>query len=850
MKKIIICLFIVLFVVFIRSFNYYAISADSIDEGQESEAEVYSSEIYSNLIDYEVDPGAIFEYKIIIDFKSTISTYEVVDASGFNLYYFDTSLLDNEDVLLMNNFIIYIQHDILIDNPYIELKFILNNGEELSVCLYGLLIDNKLYLSRFSYNDILYFYDLQKDNLRKRIYKDNQNLRSDSITIDGTLEWKYQQVVNGPTDSSNHPLQFLKVELVTDDEDNNIVVLGTCYTDVDGYFSFTVDNEYDNYHVVLYAGSYYFQVYNFITATVYQRIQNYGYLYSDTDASYVIEIPIYYTNTMYYFREAIFVAQAYAYASMYYWNMKDDDINSVGVIYAHNSGTTGCYYSSDYNYIFIARLHYYDSSGNQYEYWDTLMHEYGHFVSHQEEIDLSPGKKHFINRSMADLYYKHLDPSHICDSDHCPIYDVTLSFAQSQSKLMGMRLAWSEGFATFFGQLVQEYYANYLTNIRFVCDHDYRGPGFNIDVEYISGIEYNDTCEHAITGLLYDMYDNYNNNETFDCLSFAHQTMFNLIVNSQATTFFDFYLYLMSYYSNNVPFKRDFSKLITEYNFSLEVNNSNNFTFERPTISWITPGLYTYFNDYSFQLKFYDENGNFIASSVVTNNNFDSVYSSVYRDVLNSGSYFYVSLTTLENSYYANYYEGKRKQYNRPVVYTALLNTTCTETIDEGDYIWYEFTAAANGLYHFESSGQYDLDCEIFSVINVGNETYGLLAYDLNSGNGSNYSLDYQMIQGETIYLRISNNSLLDVSSNLLITLNNHNHAYTYSYEYYSTRKHKASCQCGDFIYENHTFVPQGIGMKCTKCRYYTTDPVIRNNNKSNIENLIYYYLYKVRSNI
>ena len=73
-------------------------------------------------------------------------------------------------------------------------------------------------------------------------------------------------------------------------------------------------------------------------------------------------------------------------------------------------------------------------------------------------------------------------------------------------------------------------------------------------------------------------------------------------------------------------------------------------------------------------------------------------------------------------------------------------------------------------------------------------------------------------------------------NNNLICTICGYEHLHhTFAnYEYLNGRQHIGICLCGETITENHFFITSGIGLRCKKCGYFTTDPVIINNYNQN----------------
>ncbi|MDE5565533.1 MAG: hypothetical protein K2I77_00980 [Anaeroplasmataceae bacterium] len=183
------------------------------------------------------------------------------------------------------------------------------------------------------------------------------------------------------------------------------------------------------------------------------------------------------------------------------------------------TGTTApkatCHFPKDSNQ-FSSFWNAIDITEEAYNYWDIILHEYGHKLQHYFKITDSPGGKHIITEDLIERY---------------------------SSKDKGIRLAWGEGWPTFFSILVTQYFGNELTNIRQINDSAYHSYGYDDDgnfyewnrsLESINAI--GEGCEAAVFAVLYDFFDSYSSLEPWDNLSFSHSTMFNAVINSKATT--------------------------------------------------------------------------------------------------------------------------------------------------------------------------------------------------------------------------------------------------------------------------------------------------------------------------
>lgn len=86
------------------------------------------------------------------------------------------------------------------------------------------------------------------------------------------------------------------------------------------------------------------------------------------------------------------------------------------------------------------------------------------------------------------------------------------------------------------------------------------------------------------------------------------------------------------------------------------------------------------------------------------------------------------------------------------------LNQSIPESLDEGEYHWYNFTAPENGVYKFYTEGTTDTYGEIFGEIVPGRQTKGRIDYndDIDYSNGNrNFCIEYPMYKGHTIYIRV-----------------------------------------------------------------------------------------------
>lgn len=86
------------------------------------------------------------------------------------------------------------------------------------------------------------------------------------------------------------------------------------------------------------------------------------------------------------------------------------------------------------------------------------------------------------------------------------------------------------------------------------------------------------------------------------------------------------------------------------------------------------------------------------------------------------------------------------------------LNYPKIDSIDTGQYYWYNFTAPENGVYCFFTQGDTDTVGELFHNIVPGRQTKGCILshddIDLVNGN-KNFRIEYSLYKGQTIYIRV-----------------------------------------------------------------------------------------------
>lgn len=325
--------------------------------------------------------------------------------------------------------------------------------------------------------------------------------------------------------------------------------------------------------------------------------------------------------------------------------------------------------------------------------------------------------------------------------------------------------------------------------------------------------------------------DDYDNNilESFDSVSLGHEDMYNFIVDSGATTFFEFYSYFRSNYSEDKSIYSELGKLLEYHNFTTSAPVTSKITQMCPSFEWhwFESLEANYYTNRMFKLNFYDYDRDLILQTDYFSSG-DTLTEDEWTEIINASYYFYVSVTIYEVTDYESYYESEWTYYPRPVVGNACYNEPIGNTFYGNDCYWYVFIAPQTETYTIQSTGNVDTYGEIFSEVVAGKSLNGLIVGDDNSGENNNFLLTYSLKVGERIYIRVSTVGWNKTGAfEILVSSEVHNHNYTYSYSQYDGVNHIAYCACGDSRIETHNYVVFKNGYKCNRCLNYTLGPII-----------------------
>lgn len=560
---------------------------------------------------------------------------------------------------------------------------------------------------------------------------------STQATIYGTYEWEDE---NGVL----HPLRFILIELYIGGKKSD-----STYTSSTGYYSFTFDvsGEQSCYLYARSEGDKVLVRKNTITGSSY------------ICKSETITVIAGYSYPFYRYiphdsagQKALIVAQALVYGTKYVEEM------------GYTAPSTICHYPKSSNQ-FSSFWNVVDITETACDYWDIILHEYGHKLQHYYDIENSPGGSHVINSDLIDIH----------------------------GKDKGLRLAWGEGWPTFFGILVTQYYGSWMNNVPRVNDNRYNSYStdssgslreWNSSLES-PGIALGEGCEMSIFAALYDFYDASSSLEPWDELSLSHSVLFDAVVTSHAHTFSEFITYFYdNYYSPN---DGKLGAILTRHGFtSTNLRVASSLTYDKmPTFTWNAGGPSSNtFN--SFSLIFYNQlNTKLLTTEEQTDTSytltadqwvkilstkydtFSVVIVSKQTDKPSTGEYystkFEFTKPEVENLVKTAYFPSSTRYFERKI------------TLSAGQYCDYDITFSSSGYKIFQTFGTKDTKLELYS------ESGTLLASNDDGGYSLNAYICYNTNANATYKVRVKFYSSVQYGTTKLVVMPS-----TYSYSSYN----------------------------------------------------------------
>lgn len=543
---------------------------------------------------------------------------------------------------------------------------------------------------------------------------------SNDTTVRGRLRWE--------TDTKTKlPLRNTLVEL-RDKEPVGSRIIASTYTDFDGYFSFEFDNpdawyDFENGGLDVFIrwytqgeGVFVAQdlavTFNYMDSRVVENVQtgsNTGfYYYVPYDDSSAV-------NKSFYVLQGMILGHNFAK------QMGFSSTQTLNVLYP---------VPPDGAFSYFGRA----VIGNEYfDDFDTLVHEYGHFVEQM---------KGNYSASLLEIIIN--DPNHYSSTDH---------FDDKKQKEYAMELTWSEAWATAFSQIAQEYYKNDYIGEDGMAD---RYDGQHYDT-YTYTAQSGEAQEDAVIAFLWDLYDN--------VLLGSYQNWWNYTTRKGTCTLTDFVNIVETYYPNR---RGDVGRIMASHQISpgnLTITNKTHVSdVTAPTLSWRVNGSTKNPNN-RFQVVFYDNYGNYIYSSpVITSsqaNNSTYTYTvsqSTWNQVIKSyGGTFTINIAVRGyhtkdpiSGPYISEYAPITLTVNKSISISVYNRYTENQLkLDRGGYCDYIVTFGTSGYKLIQTFGTKDTVIELYSASGT------LLKRNDDGGYGVNSLVSYYCTANTKYQIRV-----------------------------------------------------------------------------------------------
>ena len=546
----------------------------------------------------------------------------------------------------------------------------------------------------------------------------------EQLQVYGYVQWT-------DIDGVLHPARNIEVQIMDEDVTFDDAIK-TIYTNNNGYYSAIINNQNDaiengcdiyirvnlsndDFEITPNAVSSIFSDGYHITTTVTQNVT--------TSQQEEISIKV---GEDYYGSFSIHQAMVVGY---YYYNqMNDGQTNTISIKYPHNKIS-----DSDWNIDYV-RISYDD-----YCDWDVILHELGHQVAAEINVDAFFTDSHSGSQNLMEDY----------------------------GKAKGIKGSWSEGWATYFSLASQKYFNSYVTTISDiinVADDAYTDLSFEDSGTYKRGLHRDYSTytgcgegnEAAVSYVLFYLVYR---------AGLTHQELWNIAAESACNRFSDFIETL--YNSVDKSFYTVIGTLLEEQNIADKPDiRTSIFSRNTPGTFYWTPvdttdsasGSYQYHN--GAVITFFDEDYNIVMESPI-----HASSSGVYGVTINSalwrvldleitGDSFYWCIATSQNDNPATgpYYSTFHKAYFIEDISTIEeTNVQYTGYLAAYDDVIYKFVAPTSGDYTFFSSGDTDVNATIY----LDSKLEGNDITDDDSGEGLNFLHERYLSAGTTIYLKI-----------------------------------------------------------------------------------------------
>ena len=386
--------------------------------------------------------------------------------------------------------------------------------------------------------------------------KNPNSLTDYSITVNGYISWT-------DVNSGVHPASDYMVVLFNASSIPHTAV-STTYTSSSGGYSCSFPTTSNSSYVkvmLISRGTNIkvtdssFQIYSY-TSTPFQ-VWNYGQF------SYT-------TSNVTDFGKSVSVQQGLALANKYVYSLEEMYLSEIDVVFPNNGGT---YYS--YPKIYL-------EPGDEFD-WDVAQHEYGHYVERTYNIADSPGGGSSLSGNIAD---------------------------DRNNKTEGIKVAWVEGWATYFAINLQKQMLASAFNIPNVGDTIYTdlGTSISLDIENLPSENWKGEANVAtVCATLFDITDETNTSED-DYIYCSNYNVWLLTRNNECITLSDFIesFYSSSLFTNNEKYKLGW--ILSRYCVAALPMGVNGIGTNTITFFWYPQGGSVLFPNNDFKVVFLNSN--------------------------------------------------------------------------------------------------------------------------------------------------------------------------------------------------------------------------------------------------
>lgn len=332
----------------------------------------------------------------------------------------------------------------------------------------------------------------------------------------------------------------------------------------------------------------------------------------------------------------------------------DSAINNCTIRYpfVRSDGKRGSQYGN--NNLYICALAPVLGFPNGYLAWDVVGHEYGHHVQHCFNIANNPGGQHSIPGNVIDNQYN------TTDSMGNRIYTL------EESKDRGIRLAWGEGWPTFWSTVAQQSFPDDIKTISTVGDLEYtsyNGLSYGID-SYSHSWAHGEADECAITRILFKLFSL--TKDEYDKFTIPDTTLWEIISSNHIKTFHAFIskLYDLGYD------KFLLGKLLSQYKIAalnIEIINGN-YLDECPTFQWDDSYGSNYLSFNEFDLVFANTQGQILLEKTNLYTNSYTLTKSEWSSIISCyGKIYYAYIISRQNfSFYTGSYYSEKVAFYQP----------------------------------------------------------------------------------------------------------------------------------------------------------------------------------------